>query len=63
MNTGKKTNLVGYFALVIILISLVAMFFEKITGTEFVSIMGGVGTFTGVMISFLTKTHSYEKKD
>ncbi len=60
MSTGTKTNLIGYFSLVIVLGALAAIFLDKITGTEFVSILGGVGAFAGIMVAFFTKSHSYE---
>lgn len=60
MNTGKQTNLVGYFSLAIVLIGIIAVLMGKITGTEFVAILAGVGAFASVMINFITKKHSYE---
>lgn len=63
MNTGQKTNLVGYFSLGIVLVSLAAIFFDKITGAEFISILGAIGAFAGVMVALLTKAHSYEKQN
>ena len=60
MTTGQKTNLVGYFSLAIVLGALVAIFFDKLSGTEFVAILGGVGAFAGIMVAFFNKSHSYE---
>lgn len=60
MTTGQKTNLVGYFSLGLALIMAVVLYFGKITGTEFVAALAGIGAFAGVMNGFLTKSHSFE---
>lgn len=60
MTTGQKTNLVAYLSLAIVLILLVALFLDKITGSDLIAGLGGIGAFAGVMVALLTKDHSYE---
>jgi len=65
-NKGKKTTIVAYIALTLIIALFVALFMEKITADDLWKGLGAISTGAVLFIGFLSKdstaTHTIDKQ-
>lgn len=63
---GKKTTIVAYIALAIILALVVALFLDKITADDLYKGLGAIGGAAAVFIGFLSKdqtaSHTFNER-